>query len=83
MERGETDPNSPDANAGASQGIFCRLLRFHVQLAAQTLIANIQDTRHMLASMNLSKTISVGNSDTFFNKQVLEAADYGVRHLAL
>ena len=35
----------------------------------------------MLASMNLPKTIPVGNSDagSYFNDQVLSAVDYGVR----
>ena len=53
------------------------------QSGAQILIANIQDTRQMFASMNLSKTIPVGNSDAeaWFNTQVLGAIDYGVRHL--
>lgn len=35
----------------------------------------------MLASLNLNKTIPVGNSDagSYFNTKVLEAVDYGVR----
>jgi hypothetical protein len=34
----------------------------------------------MLASLNLAKTIPVGNSDagSYFNTKVLEAVDYGV-----
>ncbi|EEB92495.1 hypothetical protein MPER_08983, partial [Moniliophthora perniciosa FA553] len=46
---------------------------------AQILIGNIDDTRKMLADMNLPKTIPVGNSDAgaFFNNRVLEASDYG------
>ena len=47
---------------------------------AQLLIANIQDTRQMLASLSLPKTIPVGNSDAgaYFNNLVLGAIDYGV-----
>lgn len=50
---------------------------------AQILIANIQDTRSMLAGMNLKKTIPVGNSDagSFFNKEVLGAIDYGLSNV--
>lgn len=45
------------------------------------LIADIQDTRNMLAGMNLAKTLPVGNADagSYFNNKVLAAVDYGVR----
>lgn len=47
---------------------------------AAILIADINDTRSMLSSLNLGKTIPVGNSDagSYFNTKVLEASDYGV-----
>jgi hypothetical protein len=47
---------------------------------AQILIANINDTRAMLAGMNLKKQLPVGNSDAgaYFNNMVLAAIDYGV-----
>jgi hypothetical protein len=47
---------------------------------AQILIANINDTRAMLAGMNLNKQLPVGNSDAgaYFNNMVLAAIDYGV-----
>lgn len=50
---------------------------------AQILLANIQDTKDMLASMNLPKTIPVGNSDagSFFNTQVLSSVDYGLSNV--
>jgi hypothetical protein len=48
---------------------------------AQILLANIQDTKSRLSSMNLSKKLMVGNSDagSYFNTKVLSAVDYGVR----
>ncbi|KAI9567364.1 glycoside hydrolase family 17 protein [Boletus coccyginus] len=51
--------------------------------AAAMLIAWIQDTRNMLSSLNLGKTIPVGNSDagSYFNTQVLEAVDYGLSNV--
>lgn len=50
---------------------------------APILIANIQDTRNMLASLSLSKNIPVGNSDagSYFNNQVLSAIDYGLANV--
>ncbi|KAF8076634.1 glycoside hydrolase family 17 protein [Lyophyllum atratum] len=50
---------------------------------AAILIANIQDTRSMLAGLSLAKTIPVGNSDagSFFNKEVLSAIDYGLSNV--
>ncbi|KAF9268205.1 glycoside hydrolase family 17 protein [Marasmius fiardii PR-910] len=50
---------------------------------AALLIANIQDTRQMLADMKLPKTIPVGNSDAgaWFNNKVLEAVDYGMANV--
>ncbi|KAH7884397.1 glycoside hydrolase family 17 protein [Phlebopus sp. FC_14] len=51
--------------------------------AAAMLIPWIQDTRQMLSSMNLGKTIPVGNADagSYFNTQVLEAVDYGMSNV--
>lgn len=50
---------------------------------AAGLIDNIQDTRKMLADMNLPKTIPVGNSDAgaWFNTRVLQAVDYGMANV--
>ncbi|KAF8656178.1 hypothetical protein AX16_002619 [Volvariella volvacea WC 439] len=50
---------------------------------AQILIADIQDTRNMLAGMNLDKTLPVGTSDagSYFNTHVLEAVDYGMANV--
>lgn len=47
------------------------------------LIPWIQDTRSMLTSLNLGKTIPVGNADagSYFNTQVLEAVDYGMSNV--
>lgn len=48
---------------------------------AAVLIADINDTKNMLAGLNLNKTLPVGNSDAgdFFNNQVLSDVNYGVR----
>jgi exo-beta-1,3-glucanase (GH17 family) len=53
------------------------------QQAAAMLIPWIQDTRSMLASLNLGKTLPVGNADagSYFNTQVLEAVDYGMSNV--
>jgi len=50
---------------------------------AALLIANITDTRNMLSSLSLSKTIAVGTSDAgaFFNSEVLAAVDYGMANV--
>jgi exo-beta-1,3-glucanase (GH17 family) len=50
---------------------------------AALLTADIADTRSMLASMNLPKTIAVGNSDagSYFNNAVLQASDYGLANV--
>jgi exo-beta-1,3-glucanase (GH17 family) len=50
---------------------------------AALLIADIEDTRDMLTSMNLPKTILVGNSDagSYFNTEVLSAIDYGLSNV--
>jgi len=50
---------------------------------AALLIANIKDTRDMLTSMNLPKTIPVGNSDagSYFNTEVLSSIDYGLSNV--
>jgi len=50
---------------------------------AAILIADIKDTRNMLASMNLPTTLQVGTSDAgdYFNNLVLEACDYGMANV--
>lgn len=76
------DPNSAIADTGQSLVLSPAVARFSiVHKGAQILISNIQDTRNMLASMNLKKNIPVGNSDAgaYFNNKVLAAIDYGVR----
>lgn len=47
------------------------------------LIPWIQDTRNMISSLNLGKTIAVGNADagSYFNTKVLEAVDYGMSNV--
>jgi hypothetical protein len=56
-------------------------LSFVILLGAAILKADIDDTKKMIQSLQLSKTIQVGNSDagSFFSKEVLEDVDYGVR----
>ena len=51
------------------------------QQGAQILIPLIQDMSNTIKSMNLNKHIPVGNSDagSYFNTQVLDAIEYGVR----
>lgn len=48
-------------------------------VGAQNLIVNITDTRNMIAELGLK--IPVGNSDagSYFNNEILQAVDYGVR----
>jgi exo-beta-1,3-glucanase (GH17 family) len=62
-DAGVNDPNSAVGNQGAA-----------------ILISFINDTRSMLSSMNLG-SMPVGNSDagSYFNTEVLQAVDYGVR----
>lgn len=53
---------------------------------AAIIIQDVTDMRSTLASLNLPKTIQVGNAEagSYFNTQVLQAVDYGVsttRHL--
>jgi hypothetical protein len=62
---GATDPNSATGNAGA-----------------QILIGYINDTISMLSGMNLNPPIPIGNADAgaYFNNEVLEAVQYGVRY---
>lgn len=52
-------------------------------LAAAILIPYITDTRNMLASLNLGKTVPVGNADagSFFNNEVLQAVDFGMSNV--
>ena len=67
INNGVTDPNSAVGNQGAA-----------------ILIADIKDTRSMLSAMNLTNML-VGTSDAsgYFNTQVLQAVDYGVRFTGL
>ena len=48
-------------------------------MGAAILLGDINDTKQMLKSMNLA--LKVGNSDagSYFNNEVLEDVDYGVR----
>jgi len=48
---------------------------------ATILKADIDDTRQMIADLQLSKAVQIGNSDagSFFSKEVLEDVNYGVR----
>ncbi|KAF9076983.1 glycoside hydrolase family 17 protein [Rhodocollybia butyracea] len=50
---------------------------------AALIIADINDTRSVLAGMNLGKTLPVGNSDagSYYNTKVLEASDYGMANV--
>ncbi|KAL0949275.1 hypothetical protein HGRIS_009353 [Hohenbuehelia grisea] len=50
---------------------------------AAILKADIQDTRDMLASLSLPKTIPVGTSDagSFFNTEILSSVDYGLSNV--
>ncbi|RXW21947.1 hypothetical protein EST38_g3908 [Candolleomyces aberdarensis] len=50
---------------------------------AAILLADIEDTKQMLAGMNLDKHIPVGNSDagSFFATSVLEAVEYGLSNV--
>ena len=52
---------------------------------AEILVGNINDTRNMLNSLSLSKSLPVGTSDAgaYFNNEVLQAVDYGVCHMVL
>lgn len=47
--------------------------------AASVLIPFIKDTRSMLASMNLNIPVGTSDAGSYFNNQILEAVDYGVR----
>ncbi|KAN0093016.1 glycoside hydrolase family 17 protein [Tylopilus felleus] len=51
--------------------------------AAAMLLPWIQDTRSMITSLNLGKTIPVGNADagSYFNNEVLAAVDYGMANV--
>jgi len=48
---------------------------------ATILKADIDDTRQMIADLQLPKAVQIGNSDagSFFSKEVLEDVNYGVR----
>lgn len=81
---GQTDPNGSAGNAGR---FLSWPLHMHSTscpvLAAATLISYIQDTQSMLSSLNLGKTIPVGNADagSYFNTMVLEAVNYGMSNV--
>ena len=81
MAHNSDDPNSAVGDEGLSSNSFYRKsFLIVVQSGAAILLADIADTRTMLAGMNLDKTIPVGNSDagSYFNTKVLSAVDYGV-----
>jgi len=65
-------------NGGAQQDINGDV----ANAGAKQLIAYIQDTRSWLPTLNLGKTLQVGNSDagSYFNNLVLQSIEYGVRH---
>jgi exo-beta-1,3-glucanase (GH17 family) len=48
-------------------------------LGAAPLIADINDTRAMLQSMNLSIPVGTAEAGAYFNNMVLEAVDFAVR----
>jgi exo-beta-1,3-glucanase (GH17 family) len=50
---------------------------------ATILVSAIDDTRSMLAGMNLKKNIPIGNSDagSYFNTKVLQKIDYGLSNV--
>jgi len=52
-----------------------------ITLGATILKADIDDTRQMIADLQLPKAVQIGNSDagSFFSKEVLEDVNYGVR----
>jgi hypothetical protein len=58
-----------------------KLWLFNLLPGAAILKANIDDTRQMIAGLQLSKNIPIGNSDagSYFNTAVLSDVDYGVR----
>ncbi|KAJ3511948.1 hypothetical protein NLJ89_g3806 [Agrocybe chaxingu] len=66
-----TGRNSNDANSAIGNE------------GAAILKANIEDTKKMIADMNLDKTIPVGNSDagSYFNTQIMETMDYGLSNV--
>ena len=62
-ENGVNDPNSAVGNQGAA-----------------ILIPFINDTRSMLAGMNLgSMPVGTADAGSYFNTEVLQVVDYGVR----
>jgi hypothetical protein len=86
-DAGASDPNSPTGNQGSFyyyllyvSWYICSSDWLRDFTGAALLIADIDDTRQMLQSMNLPKNIPVGNSDAgaYFNNLVLGAIDYGV-----
>ncbi|KAF8843709.1 glycoside hydrolase [Paxillus ammoniavirescens] len=82
-EQGQSDPNGSAGQQGRSLQHIYRTCSKIASLAAAMLIPWIQDTRSMLSSLNLGKTIPVGNADagSYFNTQVLEAVDYGMANV--
>lgn len=74
------DVNSAEADIGTYRLHPSAIFYSEVFPGAQVLIDNIADTRTMLASLKLSKSIPVGNSDagSYFSTKVLEKVEYGV-----
>lgn len=48
---------------------------------AQLLIANITDTRNTLKAAGYDLPVGTGDAGAYFNTEVLEAVDFGVRAL--
>lgn len=46
---------------------------------AQLLIANITDTRNMVTELGLSIPVGTSDAGSYFNNDVLNQVDYGVR----
>lgn len=67
-DNGATDPNGDVGNQGAA-----------------LLQADIDDTKSMIAGLNLNSHVQVGTAEagSFFNTQVLQDVEYGVRHFSM
>ena len=65
-----------------SQGVDASAVNSAVgNVGAQLLIQNITDMRNMLSDMGLSIPGGTSDAGSYFNDEVLAAADYGVRFL--
>lgn len=63
-----------------SQGVDASAVNSAVgNVGAQLLIQNITDMRNMLSDMGLSIPVGTSDAGSYFNDEVLAAADYGVR----